>query len=457
MPAADAEERAEEARGEPDQDERAPAYATSGGRTPRCSRDSTAAPERAGTLPRLRRRARADRRRGPRMRTRRPETRARARAARRALRARRRRQRAGGDDVRERVGVDGRRATSARTGSSSTRRPSAGGERSRDFASTPPWPGRDRAEGPHGRVPLPDAADEHAAVRELESVAAARARRRAASRASGARCSRCCRRVGSNKGRRCGSCSQGAGCSRALVAGDDTTDLDAFRAVDGLELAVRVAVVSDESPTSCARRRHRRRRHRRVPRAAARSLMHVDDESSRRSASASASRRAGVGGRDQRARVGDRDVQPGAHARRDALHPRSARRIALIRKPHFPADIWRPPGGGIKPGEDFVAGASREALEETGLRVELRALPRRRRDARVPQRRPRAARGARTSSSRRPTDEEIAPHDTDEIAEARWGTLDELAGPLRERCSRRARVLALPRRPARRGTRSARS
>jgi 8-oxo-dGTP pyrophosphatase MutT (NUDIX family) len=31
------------------------------------------------------------------------------------------------------------------------------------------------------------------------------------------------------------------------------------------------------------------------------------------------------------------------------------------------------------------------------------------------------------------TDEAIAPADDDEIAEARWGTLDELAGPLRAR------------------------
>jgi trehalose 6-phosphate phosphatase len=38
------------------------------------------------------------------------------------------------------------------------------------------------------------------------------------------------------------------GLRRALVAGDDTTDLDAFHAVDNLELAVRVAVASDESP-----------------------------------------------------------------------------------------------------------------------------------------------------------------------------------------------------------------
>jgi trehalose-phosphatase len=35
---------------------------------------------------------------------------------------------------------------------------------------------------------------------------------------------------------------------RALYAGDDTTDLDAFRALEGLELVVRVAVASAEGP-----------------------------------------------------------------------------------------------------------------------------------------------------------------------------------------------------------------
>jgi trehalose 6-phosphate phosphatase len=40
---------------------------------------------------------------------------------------------------------------------------------------------------------------------------------------------------------------------RALYAGDDSTDLDAFRALDGLELAVRIAVVSDEGPTELGR------------------------------------------------------------------------------------------------------------------------------------------------------------------------------------------------------------
>ena len=38
------------------------------------------------------------------------------------------------------------------------------------------------------------------------------------------------------------------GLRRALYAGDDTTDLDAFKALDGLELAVRIAVASREGP-----------------------------------------------------------------------------------------------------------------------------------------------------------------------------------------------------------------
>jgi trehalose-6-phosphatase len=36
--------------------------------------------------------------------------------------------------------------------------------------------------------------------------------------------------------------------SRGLYAGDDTTDLDAFGGLDGLELGVRVAVNSPEAP-----------------------------------------------------------------------------------------------------------------------------------------------------------------------------------------------------------------
>jgi len=106
-------------------------------------------------------------------------------------------------------------------------------------------------------------------------------------------------------------------------------------------------------------------------------------------------------------------------------------RIALIRKPSFDEGVWRPPGGGIRPGEDPVAAMEREALEETGLHVELRRYlvvaealflyqP-----LEVPW---------RTHVFHATTqDERLEPRDTDEIAGARWGTLAELAGPLRER------------------------
>jgi ADP-ribose pyrophosphatase YjhB (NUDIX family) len=106
-------------------------------------------------------------------------------------------------------------------------------------------------------------------------------------------------------------------------------------------------------------------------------------------------------------------------------------RLALIRKPHFPEGVWRTPGGGVKPGEAFVTGVVREAYEELGVEVELerylvvaRAVFRFG-DLAVPWQT--HVFGAKTE------DERLAPQDTVEIAEARWGTTAELAGPIRDR------------------------
>ena len=106
-------------------------------------------------------------------------------------------------------------------------------------------------------------------------------------------------------------------------------------------------------------------------------------------------------------------------------------RIALIRKPHFADGVWRTPGGGIKNGEDAEAGAVREALEETGLDVRLERY--------LVASRARFVCDGRELPWRthvllaRTDGHTLAPQDADEIADARWGTLDELAGPLRER------------------------
>lgn len=105
-------------------------------------------------------------------------------------------------------------------------------------------------------------------------------------------------------------------------------------------------------------------------------------------------------------------------------------RLALIRKHHFGPGVWRPPGGGVKPGEDFVTGALREAREETGVEIALeRYLVRTKalfsfEGEKIEWRT--HVFSARTAS------EELAPLDTEEIAAARWGSVEELAGPLRQ-------------------------
>ena len=104
-------------------------------------------------------------------------------------------------------------------------------------------------------------------------------------------------------------------------------------------------------------------------------------------------------------------------------------RLALIRKPQYAPGLWRPPGGGVRPEEEFVAGVRREAMEELGIEIELERF------LVSSEARFRCADGvidwrthvfsARTGADR------LDPLDRREIAEARWGGVGELAGPLR--------------------------
>jgi trehalose 6-phosphate phosphatase len=58
--------------------------------------------------------------------------------------------------------------------------------------------------------------------------------------------------LATNKGTAVRALLEGRGLTRALYAGDDSTDLDAFRALDEIEWGVRVGVVSDEAPRGIA-------------------------------------------------------------------------------------------------------------------------------------------------------------------------------------------------------------
>lgn len=90
-------------------------------------------------------------------------------------------------------------------------------------------------------------ADEEAAVAELETIAE-RARAAGLRPRFGRKVLEIRPPLDADKGTAVRALLQGAGLQRALYAGDDDTDLDAFRALDGLELGVRVAVCDDESP-----------------------------------------------------------------------------------------------------------------------------------------------------------------------------------------------------------------
>jgi len=104
--------------------------------------------------------------------------------------------------------------------------------------------------------------------------------------------------------------------------------------------------------------------------------------------------------------------------------------IAVIRKPFFPAEAFRVPSGAAHRGETLEDGAIREAHEETGLEIQLLRYVVR-------------IKASFTCGYRKPIDwtthilearqlsGELDPIDTEEIAEARWATIEELQGPIR--------------------------
>ena len=153
----------------------------------------------------------------------------------------------GGEDVRARVAVDGLVYVGSH-GLELDRQAERWRQQIADFASDAPWP-REETElkGLSVAFHFRHRPDERAAVLELEELAE-RAREGGLVARFGRKVLEVLPPVGSNKGTAVRSLLDGAGLDRALVAGDDTTDLDAFRAVEDLEHKVRIAVLAPESP-----------------------------------------------------------------------------------------------------------------------------------------------------------------------------------------------------------------
>ena len=153
----------------------------------------------------------------------------------------------GGEDVRERVGVDGLVYVGSH-GLELDRNAERWRHQIIEFAADAPWPRQEtELKGLSVAFHFRHRDDEQAAVRELEELAE-RARDDGLAARFGRKVLEVLPPVGSNKGTAVRSLLDGAGLTRAFVAGDDTTDLDAFVAVEELEHRVRVAVLAPESP-----------------------------------------------------------------------------------------------------------------------------------------------------------------------------------------------------------------
>lgn len=116
------------------------------------------------------------------------------------------------------------------------------------FAADAPWAPNDvELKGLGISFHYRDRPDEREAVRQLDAIADT-AREEGLVARYGRKILEVLPPLGSNKGTAVRRLLDERGLSRGLVAGDDSTDIDSFAALDGLEVAVRVAVASEESP-----------------------------------------------------------------------------------------------------------------------------------------------------------------------------------------------------------------
>lgn len=152
-----------------------------------------------------------------------------------------------GDDVRARLGVDGvvcvgSHGLEAEPQAERWRRSLAA------FAADTPWPQEQvEVKGLAVAFHFRDYPDEREAVRRLDGIAD-EAREEGLVARYGRKILEVLPPVGSHKGTAVRALLEERGLRRALAAGDDTTDIDSFAALEGLDVAVRVAVTSAEAP-----------------------------------------------------------------------------------------------------------------------------------------------------------------------------------------------------------------
>jgi len=120
----------------------------------------------------------------------------------------------------------------------------------RSFAATVDWPVEDK--GLTVSFHYRQAEDEAAALEYLEEVAE-QARRAGLIPRFGRKVLEIRPPVHADKGTAVQQMLDETGLRRALYAGDDSTDADGFRALDRLDVGVRVAVSSDEAPSELIR------------------------------------------------------------------------------------------------------------------------------------------------------------------------------------------------------------
>jgi trehalose 6-phosphate phosphatase len=152
-----------------------------------------------------------------------------------------------GDDVRTRLGVEGvvcvgSHGLELEPQAERWRRTLAA------FAADAPWPQGDvEVKGLAVAFHFRGHPDEKEAVLRLDAIADT-AREEGLVARYGRKILEVLPPVGSHKGTAVRHLLEERGLRRALAAGDDTTDLDSFAALDGLDVAVRVAVASAEAP-----------------------------------------------------------------------------------------------------------------------------------------------------------------------------------------------------------------